>query len=109
MLHSFDYELEKLHGFETDFVKILYYDLPQNFSDIYKTHQYVRLCTILNGKKKIHVKDKDFTYTPSESLLLPPYSKVGMTIEEPTQALVFELNDDLIQSVVQKTSKTLPE
>ncbi len=109
MLHSFNYELEKLHGFETDFVKILYYDLPQNFSDIYKTHSYSRLCTILSGRKTISVKNKVLSYSPSESLLLPPHSKVDMTIEEPTQALVFELNDDLIQSVLTKTSKSIPE
>ncbi len=109
MLHSFNYELEKLHGFETDFVKILYYDLPQNFSDVYKTHSYSRFCTILNGKKTISVKNNVFSYSPSESLLLPPHSKVEMTIDQPTQALVFELNDDLIQSVVKKSSKSIPE
>ncbi|WZL82486.1 AraC family transcriptional regulator [Vallitaleaceae bacterium 9-2] len=109
MLSSFNHELEKLHGFETDYVKILYYDLPQNFSDIYKTHHYARFCTILNGEKKIQVKNKIFSYSTSESLLLPAHSKVEMTIEEPTQALVFELNDELIQSVIKKTSKELPQ
>ncbi len=108
MLSSLNSNLEKLDGFETDYVKILYYDLPQNLSDIYQTHSYARFCTILNGSKSIQVKNKRFHYSTTESLLLPAHSKVSMTIEEPTQALVFELNDELIHSVVKKTSRPLP-
>lgn len=108
MLNSFNSHLEKLDGYETDYVKILYYDLPKNFSDIYRTHSYARFCTILDGEKSIQVNNKSFSYSTTESLLLPAHSKVEMTIEKPTQALVFELSDELINSVVKKTSKEIP-
>lgn len=109
MLHSFDSTLEKLHGYETDFVKILYYDLPGNYSGMYQSHSYTRFCTILEGEKHITVKNKSFTYNRNQSLLLPAYSKVYMNIAKPTKALVFELNNDLIDSVVQKSTFSLPK
>lgn len=102
MLHSFDATLEKLDGYETDYVKILYYDLPANFADTYQTYGNTRFCTILEGDKHITAQNKSFTYDKNKSLLLPAYSKVYMEIDKPTQALVFELNDKLIESVVKK-------
>lgn len=102
MLHSFDATLEKLDGYETDYVKILYYDLPANFADTYQSYGNTRFCTILEGDKHITVQNRSFTYDKNKSLLLPAYSKVYMEIDKPTQALVFELNDKLIESVVKK-------
>jgi len=103
MLNSFNSELEKMDGFETDFVKVLYYDLPRNYVDTYHSHSYTRFCTILEGHKNITIQNREFSYDSSQSLLMPPHSKVLMHIEEPTKALVFELNDDLISSVAAKT------
>lgn len=100
MLHSFDAQLEKLDGFETDFIKILYYDLPKCYFGNYKSYGYTRICTILEGEKQITIKNKTYTYDHRQTLLLPPHSTVHMNIEKPTKALVFELNDQLIQSVV---------
>ena len=102
MLNSFDATLERLDGYETDYVKILYYDLPANYADTYQSYGNTRFCTILEGDKHITVKDQSFTYDKNKSLLLPAYSKVFMEINRPTKALVFELNDKLIESVVQK-------
>ena len=102
MLHSFDKQLEDLHGFETDFVKLLYYDLPANYSGTYKSYGYTRFCTILEGDKHITVKNRSFNYNKEQSLLLPAHSKVYMEIDKPTKALVYELNDDLIESVIKK-------
>jgi AraC-like DNA-binding protein len=113
MLHSFDAQLEKLDGFETDFVKILYYDLPKCYFGNYKSYGYSRICTILEGEKQITIKNKTYTYDHNQTLLLPPHSTVHMNIEKPTKALVFELNDQLIQSVVSnaniKNKETLME
>lgn len=107
MLRSFDSELEKLNGFETDFVRILYYDLPQNYAGTYQSYGYSRICTILEGEKHIAVRSKEFTYDHGQALVLPSHSKVHMTIEKPTKALVFELNDELIQTVAKNV--VLPE
>ncbi len=107
MLRSFDSELEKLNGFETDFVRILYYDLPKNYSGTYQSYGYSRICTILEGEKHIAVRSKEFTYDNEQALVLPSHSKVHMTIEKPTKALVFELSDELIQTVAKNVE--LPE
>ncbi len=102
MLHSFDHTLEKFHGFETDYVKLLYYDLPAHYTGTYQTFGYTRFCTILEGEKQITLKNRSFNYNKAQSLLLPSYSKVFMEIDQPTKALVFELNDRLIESVIEK-------
>lgn len=102
MLHSFDKQLEDLHGFETDYVKLLYYDLPANYNGTYKSYGYTRFCTILEGDKNITVKNRSFNYNKNQSLLLPPHSNVYMEIDKPTKALVYELNDRLIESVIKK-------
>lgn len=103
MLRSFDSELEKLNGFETDYVRILYYDLPKGYAGTYQSHGYTRICTILEGEKHIAVRGHEFTYDPHQTLVLPTHSKVHMTIAKPTKALVFELNDALIQTVAKQT------
>lgn len=102
MLHSLDAHLEKYDGFETDYVKVLYYDLPANYDGIYQTNSYSRFCTILEGEKHIKVRNQSFTYGTEQSLLLPPHASVSMKINSPTKALVFELNDTLIQDVINK-------
>jgi len=104
MLHIFDRKLEKLDGFETDYVRILYYDLPKNYSGKYKSYNYSRFCTILNGYKQVTLNDnRKFNYNKSNFLLLPPNSNVHMDIDVNTTALVFELNSELIDTVLNKT------
>ncbi|GKX29916.1 hypothetical protein SH1V18_23960 [Vallitalea longa] len=103
MLNVFDKKLEMIDGFETDYVKILYYDLPKNFSGDYKSYNYARFCTILNGRKHVTLNNnKKFVYTKDNYLLLPSNSKVHMDIDTHTTALVFELNDELVNNVLNK-------
>lgn len=103
MLTTFDYGLEKIDRLETNHVKILYYDLPKNYSGEYKSYQYTRFCTILNGKKEVTLNTNEkFIYDVENYLLLAPHTKVHMDIPEETKALVFEMNDDLIQDVLSK-------
>ncbi|MCT4599073.1 MAG: AraC family transcriptional regulator [Vallitalea sp.] len=103
MLDIFDKKLEKINGFETNNVKILYYDLPKNYSGDYKSYSYTRFCTILSGYKHVTLNNnRKFTYTNNNYLLLPSNSKVHMDIEVNTKAVVFELNDELVSDVFDK-------
>jgi len=105
MLHDFSRELELSDRLETNYLRILYYDFSQNYSDSYHSYEYTRLCTILSGEKHISVNQTDkFKYDNNKFLLLPPKSNVFMTINEPTRALVFELSDDLIKCVSENVS-----
>lgn len=102
MLTNFRRDLELVDGLETDYLKLLYYDLAPMTSD-YKSYEYSRLCTILEGRKHISVnKDSGFTYRPSQFILLPPHSSVHMDIDIHTRALVLEINDSLLRSVIEK-------
>jgi AraC-like DNA-binding protein len=105
MLTNFNRELELSHGLETNYVRILYYDLPQGFSGAYKSYEYTRLCTIIEGEKQISVNSGNrFTYNKDQFILLPPHSSIHMNIDTPTKALVFELNNNLLESVSEKVS-----
>lgn len=103
MLNLFARELEQLEGFETDYVKILYYDLPKNFSSVYRTYNYTRFCTILDGKKHVTLdSNNQFTYGKNNYLLLPANTTVQMDMDVNTKALVLELNDVLVEDVFAK-------
>ncbi len=105
MLHNFNRELELSDRMETNYLRILYYDFPQKFSDSYKSYEYTRLCTILEGEKQILANQSDsFHYDTHQFLLIPPNSNIHMTIDKPTKALVFELNDSLIKQVSENVS-----
>lgn len=107
MLTDFNRDLELVDSLETDYLKILYYDLSP-MSGEYKSYENSRLCTILEGRKNVSVnKNTSFTYTPSQFILLPPQSTVHMDIDVPTKALVFELNDILLKLVTEKISADL--
>jgi AraC-like DNA-binding protein len=104
MLTNFNRDLELVDGLETEYLKLLYYDLPP-MSCEYKSYEYNRLCTIIEGYKHVSVnKDEKFTYKPDEFLLLPPHSNINMDIDIPTKALVIELNDNLLKKVIEKIS-----
>lgn len=105
MLNDFDRRLEVLEGFETDYVRLLYYDLPKDFSSAYKTYNYTRFCTILSGEKHVTLDNKNsFKYGKDNYLLLPAHATVQMDMAVNTRALVFELNDDLIDDVFSKVN-----
>jgi len=101
---NFDRELEFTNALETDYLKLLYYDLPPMSSD-YRSYENNRLCTILDGYKHLTVNDATkFTYTNRQFIMLPPHSTVHMDIDVPTKALVIELNEDLLKKVIEKVS-----
>lgn len=104
MLTDFNRNLELFDGLETNYLKLLYYDLSPMSCD-YKSYEYSRLCTILEGAKHVSVnRDISFTYDPGQFILLPPHSNIHMDIGTPTKALVFELNDNLLKAVTEKIS-----
>lgn len=93
------------NGFETDFVRLIYYDIPCHFRDKYRSYEYHRVCSIIEGVKNVKINTGDkFTYDSSEFLLLPPESTVEMEINVPTRALVLELSDHLIDNVSKRVS-----
>ncbi len=103
MIKNFDRYFEKTDGLETDYMKILYYDLDKDFKGTYKTYQYTRLCTISSGLKHVRINNgQEFTYSESDFILLPPHASVEMEIPEKTIAVVYELNDKLIEDTLKK-------
>lgn len=105
MLTNFNRDLELADGLETDYLRILYYDLSPTMNSVYKSYEYSRMCTILDGRKHVSVNNgKEFTYTPHEFIVLPPHSNITMDIDVPTKALVFELNNTLLKNVTEKIS-----
>lgn len=108
MLTDFNRGLELADGLETNYLRILYYEFSRKFCSTYKSYEYSRLCTIIQGEKHISVNsNKKFTYDKNQFILLPPNSSIDMDIEVPTTALVFELNDDLLKCVSEKISSDL--
>jgi hypothetical protein len=105
MLHNFTRELELSDRLETQYLRVLYYDLAKDYSDSYRSYEYARLCTIVEGEKHIRVNDAQrFTYGAQEFLLLPPQSRVHMVMDRPTRAVVFELSDSLVKNVAEHIS-----
>lgn len=109
MLSSFEEKIDKINGFETDFVKLLSYNLSPGYSDTYKSYNYTRFCTIIEGSKNLTIRGESLQYNKRQSLFLPPHSEVYMDIKTPTKALVFELNNDLIHQVLDKTSDRIDQ
>ncbi|EOU1703969.1 helix-turn-helix transcriptional regulator [Clostridium perfringens] len=99
-MDRFDRQLELSDGIETEYLRILYYTFEKNYNDTYKSYEYKRLCTIVDGEKNVRINNgKNIIYDSSKYMLLPPNSSVEMKIEKPTKALVLELNEDLINTV----------
>lgn len=107
-MDRFDRQLELADGIETEYLRILYYTFEKNYKDTYKSYEYKRLCTIVDGEKNVRINNgENIIYDSSKYMLLPPNSSVEMKIEKPTKALVLELNEDLINTVSEKLSYEL--
>ncbi|MCX0392006.1 AraC family transcriptional regulator [Clostridium perfringens] len=107
-MDRFDRQLELADGIETEYLRILYYTFDKNYKDTYKSYEYKRLCTIVDGEENVRINNGDnITYDSSKYMLLPPNSSVEMKIEKPTKALVLELNENLISTVSEKLSYEL--
>lgn len=105
MLDNFDRKIELSDGLETQYVKVLYYEFDKALTDTYKSYEYSRLCTIIEGEKTVSVNgEKAFSYDKNKFLLLPPQANVEMDISQATKALVLELSDDMLESTSQKIS-----
>ncbi len=102
-MNLFDRSIELSSGLETDYVRVIYYDLPESYRDNYRSYEYYRVCTILDGEKHVEINDETFNYNREEFIILPPESVVEMEIVKDTRALVFELSDKLIDDIVRKT------
>ncbi len=103
MIQSFDRYFEKTDGLETDYIKILYYDLAKGYKGNYKSYQYTRLCTIADGSKHVRINDgSEFTYTTSDFIILPPNSSVKMEMKVETKAIVYEINDKLLDDMIKR-------
>jgi len=103
MLHNFDRKFEQNHNYETEYIKILYYDLQAKHKETYKSYQYNRLCTIVQGTKHVKINNgNEFDYATSDFILMPPNSSVDMEIKDPTIAVVYEISDKLIDDTRKK-------
>ncbi|WP_430884246.1 helix-turn-helix transcriptional regulator [Fusibacter sp. JL216-2] len=103
MMQNFSRQLEKLDRFETEHLRLLYYDLPSQFTDTYKSYEYVRLCTVIEGEKQVKINDgREFVYGKDQFVLLPAHSHVDMHMKTSTKALVLEMSGALIDKVGDK-------
>jgi len=99
-MNRFDRNIELCDGLETDFVKVLYYEFPEYYRDIYRSYEYYRVCTIIEGNKHVEVDNMEsFVYDKDQFIVLPPESTVSMEIATPTRALVLEISDRLIDDI----------
>lgn len=104
-MNNFDRKTELADCLETDYLRILYYDFDTRYKCDYNSYEHTRLCTIIDGEKKVKINnDNAFTYNNKEFLILPPNSTVNLEINTPTKALVFEIYSKLIDTVTQKVS-----
>lgn len=101
-MNIFNRDLELTNELRTDFLRIFYYNFKKNYKEKYKTHEYIRLCTILSGEKNIKIGKRSYKYDKNQIMLLTPYSEVEIEILEPTKALVIEISDSLIENVKNK-------
>ncbi|WP_321329877.1 AraC family transcriptional regulator [uncultured Ilyobacter sp.] len=100
----FKNDLKGNGGLETEFVKILYYHLDKDYSGEYKTFNFPRFCTIIEGEIKVTLESgKTLVYNRDNFLLLPSDSNVHMDITKNTKALAFEFSNNLIETVLKKT------
>ena len=107
-LKDFDRLAESQSALCTDFIKLLYYDLPKHYSNHYHSYEAPRLCTIIEGAKEVKINDTQaFTYNTEGFILLPPHSEVQLFMPEHTKAIVYEFDEQLIENVSQKVGDQL--
>ena len=107
-LHNFDRYDELHYSFESESLRILYYDLPQSYAETDASYENPRVCLILDGEKSVTLNETEsFHYDASELILLPPHSRVDMSIVRPTKALALELNDHLLDKLRGPVSEEL--
>ena len=56
-MDRFDRQLELADGIETEYLRILYYTFEKNYKDTYKSYEYKRLCTIVDGEKNVRINN----------------------------------------------------
>ncbi|BCN30309.1 AraC family transcriptional regulator [Anaeromicropila herbilytica] len=104
-MNSFNRKLELSDGVETEHLRIMYYDLATHYKDMYCSYEYNRLCTIIQGEKKVTINSEHtFTYGKDQIILLKPHSTVNMEITKPTKAVVFEISNQLISEINDKVN-----
>lgn len=103
-MHVFNRRLELANCLETDFLKVFHYDFKKYYKETYRNYEYIRLCTIISGEKNLKIKGKKYKYDKDQIMLLSPYAEVEMEIEKPTEAVVIEISDKLIESVKSKVN-----
>lgn len=107
-LRDFDRLAESQSALCTDYIKLLYYDLPQYYKSEYHSYEAPRLCTILDGVKEVKINDHEaFAYSEDGFILLPPHSEVHMYMPKHTKAIVYEFDENLIEFVSQKVGDQL--
>lgn len=107
-LKDFDRIAESQSALCTDYIKLLYYDLPKNYKSEYHSYDAPRLCTILDGVKEVKINDTEaFEYSSDGFILLPPNANVQMYMPKHTRAIVYEFDENLIEFVSQKVSDQL--
>lgn len=107
-IHSFSRVDETQYALATDKVNLLYYHLPKHFSGEYHCYDMPRLCTILQGSKEVRINQhQPFRYSKQQCVLLSPYTDVHMSMPEPTNALVYEFSDSLVDSVIDRVEEVL--
>ena len=102
MLSNFNRALELSDRLNTNYLRILYYEFSHSFADHYKSYEYARLCTILEGEIQVEADRAAFLCNAGRFLLLPPQSTVHMAIRGPVKAGVVELKDSLLNTVREK-------
>ncbi|MCY9872680.1 helix-turn-helix transcriptional regulator [Vibrio barjaei] len=107
-LNSFSRVAEREYALSTGSLNLLYYDLPKDFHDEYRSYDAPRLCTILKGTKSVSVnQSQSFQYNRDQFVLLPPNSNIYMKMPEYTKALVYEFDEQMIEGVSQRVADTL--
>ena len=61
-MDRFDRQLELADGIETEYLRILYYTFEKNYNDTYKSYEYKRLCTIVDGEKNVRINNGRISY-----------------------------------------------
>ncbi len=107
-MDCFDRKIELAEGLETEHMRVLYYDFPHYYKDWYYSYEYYRICTVLRGEKTVEIDRREgFTYDKDQFIILPPESRVSMEMSVPTNCLVFEVSDKLIETISNKVCDDL--